>query len=612
MPRPLAGKVLDEDGTPQFEIVENSGASTDGSMSLTLSVGFVTPARPAVNGVGIPIVSLASQIEPEGGTLAGDQTFYYAVSAVDADGGESALSFLVRAAIPPGTSTNHVTLSGLSFSGDTAGFNVYRGANPEQLYRIAANQAIAATFTDLGAAVELAPPPDPNYDHANFYWRFELQPEYTATIATINTIGNSTLGMAPNGYRGMLVRITKGKGAGQERAIASNTATTLTLTSRWVVVPDETSTFAIAETGWHIGATGSGGPIEFVVPTRVGATVHVSGRAANAQDRECAAELSPLTRWRISGGGSLLDTDVPGTPVFGLAPRGRGSVELVTIAFADLTNTRSISSATMTVHYWNELGGPPEIALSVTVGDAEAMITLTKEGSAAVGGLVQIEWEIMRVEEVLNGGLQYRVTRGVEGSMTAGHAAPAKVYHLGSKVFVTPFARDFFGSPASGSFSCPLLLADARIASAELFVTNTKGNSEAGSACYTGMVDGGLRTLSGGQFTIQVEGHLAIQTNAAPPLIAQETHSVKQIFAVVNEPPTGGTVQVDVLRDGAVYCSLTIPAPGQPPDSRYSNVVNGLDLAPLTAGTEIGLNLTSVPQAADSTPGRDLTVTIQM
>ena len=287
-------------------------------------------------------------------------------------------------------------------------------------------------------------------------------------------------------------------------------------------------------------------------------------------------------------------------------------MELMAIGFEELTNTRTISSATLTLSYWNELGSPSQVLLSGALAEADSTVGLTQAGSAAVGTLVQIEFEIVRVEEALNGGLGYRVTRGVEGSAAAAHAAQIPVYHLDSKVFVMPFPRDFFGSPASGNFSYPVLLADARIACAQLFVTNAIGNSAAGSACYTGTVDGGLRTLSGGQFTIQVEGNLAIQTNAAPPLIVQESHSVRQIFAVVNEAPTVAPVVLEIRRDDALYCSLTIPAPGHPPGWRYSNVVNGFGLAPLAVGAQISLNVVSVPQSSDAAPGRDLTVTIRM
>ncbi len=42
------------------------------------------------------------------------------------------------------------------------------------------------------------------------------------TIHSPTTVGNGTLQMTANRYRGMTVRITRGHGAGQEQAIAAN------------------------------------------------------------------------------------------------------------------------------------------------------------------------------------------------------------------------------------------------------------------------------------------------------------------------------------------------------------------------------------------------------
>ncbi len=604
--RPLVGAVRDAEGIPQLEIVEKSRASSDGSIGLTLSAGFATPRRPTLSGVGIPVLSLAAEVAPTGGMHSGDKTLYYAVTALDAFGGEGMPSFVVRAVIPPGTNTNVVTLTGLSFSESAVAFHVYRGESPAQLLRIASNEAIAANFVDSGRPSELAAPPDPNYDHANFYWRFELQPECEATSYSADSIGNATLCMLEDQYRGMVARITGGTGMGQERMVMSNTATVLSVAPKWDIEPDGTSRFAIAESGWRFGARGNSSPVEFEIPSRVGMTVHVSGRAANALDRECSYGLSPLTRWRITGGGAAIDADVPGRPVFGVVPRGKGALELTAVAFGELTNTRTITSATLTLNYWNELNSPSQVELSGAVGIAEDVIELTAAHSGSGAGLLQIEAEVMRVEEVLEGGLRYRVTRGI-GSEAAAHPAGSPVYHLSRKVLIIPFPRDFFGSAASGDFSYPIAIADARIATAELFVTNGKGNSETSVVCYTGSVDGGLRTLSGGQFTIQVEGHLAVQTKAAPPLVVQETHSVGQVFATVNEPPTGAPVEMEILAGGSRYCGLVIE-----PGSQYSNVVNGFGLAPLAAGSEITLNILSVGQSAGSSPGRDLTVTIRL
>jgi hypothetical protein len=607
LPRPLAGAVLDENGEPQLEIVEETADNADGGVDVRLAVGFVAPQHPAPAGAGIPLVSLAPRITATGGTLAGDQTLYYATSALDSNGGESALSFLMRATIPPGTNTNTVTLVNLSFSRNTTGFNVYRGSTPNQLFRIASNESVVNEFTDSGLPKELVVPPDENYDQANFYWRLELQPEYPATIHSATTIGNTTLTMPADRYRGMVVRITKGKGAGQERAVISNSDTTLTLASHWDIVPNAASLFVIAESGWHFGATGRTSPVEFQVPNREGATVHVSGRSANVQNAECAYELSPLTRWRISGAGTPQDGDVPPKPVFGIMPTGEGSVELVGISFEDLTNTRTIAGATLTLNYWDELSSPSQVSLNAAIGADDSFIDLTVAGTAQVGSLLQIDSELLRVEQVLNGGLRYQVQRAAHSTTATPHASQTPIYHLKKKVFVVPFVRDFFGSPSSGSFSYPIFLPDGRIASAELSVTNTRGNSETKTVTFTYTVDSGLRTLSGGQFSIQVEGYLAIQSNAAPPLVVQDSHSVRDIFAVVREAPTGAPVELRLRQNEVVHCNLTIPA-----NSTVSNTVSGFGLPSLAAGAQINLDIVSVGQGADSLPGRDLTVTLRI
>src|SRR6202022_5180205 len=88
--------------------------------------------------------------------------------------------------------------------------HVYRGTNPVQLLRIAENVPVAAQFTDTGAVSLLKGPPDYNYDHANFYWRVELQPEVTVNMHSATTVGSNTLSMLSNEYNGATVRITRG------------------------------------------------------------------------------------------------------------------------------------------------------------------------------------------------------------------------------------------------------------------------------------------------------------------------------------------------------------------------------------------------------------------
>lgn len=608
LPRPLVGSLLDSNGVEQFGVAETSITSTDGSVTESLSVSFSVPAKPEASAAGIPLMGLNPQVSDAGGSLAGGQTLYYGISALDVNGVESGLSFIAMANIPAGANTNQVTLVSLSFSSTAASFNIYRGPNPTQILLIASQVGIAGQFVDTGLTPSLQGPPDYNYDHANFYWRIELQPPEQADITSATTVGNSTLDMVLGLYNGATVRITSGTGAGQEQTIASNSATTLTVTAQWSIQPDNTSSFLIADSTWQFGASSNASPVSFPVPNREGVTVHISGRAANILDEECAYELSPLTRWTILGAtGQALDADVPGPPIFGLYPIGAGSIEAVGIGFTDLTNTRSISAGTLTLAYWDETVGPSQILLSAAMGPTDTSFSVATALSASSGALVQIDAEVMVVEQTLSNTISVPVTRGSHGTAAVAHTAQTGVYVLEEKIFILPFAEDFFGSPASGSYAFPITIPDVRIAAAELFMTNSRGNSTVTAESFTGTTDLGLRTLLGGQLTIQVEGPLAIQTNASPPLVVNTTCSVRDVSAVVQNAPSGAPVIMQVTQNGQVYCELTIAT-----GATISNFVDGFALGPLQAQAIIGLDITSVVQTSDTAPGSDLTVTIRL
>ena len=607
LPRPLIGTIFGPNGDSELEITEQPVEETDGGGAVVLAVGFIEPRRPTHSAIGIPLLSLAPTVNVTGGSIAGGQTLYYGVSAIDAGGSETPLSFLARAVIPTTTNTNVATLQNLSFPAGTTGFHVYRGKTPAQLMRIAATVTVATSFADAGSVPELAGPPDENFDHANLYWRLELLTEQSATIATATTIGNSTLQMLPNEYRGKTVRITAGKGDGQERAVLANDATTIIVALPWQVNPDSSSIFVVSESTWHFAATGSSSPIEFTVPNREGATVHISARSANIADQECAYELSPLSSWRIGGAaGSTLDTNVPGEPTFGLGSAGRGMVEIVGPAFSSLDNTRSIAAATIRIWYWDELSSPTAVLLTGSVDGATEYVDLSAAGTAQPGELIQIDAEVLGVVEVLSAGLRYRVSRGSHQSTSTAHPSAAPVYHLEQKTFIASFARDFFGSPASGSYSFPMTMPNARIAAAELFVTNVRGNSPTALRCFTATTDYGIRTMSGGQLTIQVDGYLAIQADAAPPLVMDTTRAARDIFAMVRQAPTEVPIELRLKQSGTTYCLMTIAV-----GSTISNTVNGFGLPPLLMGSDVSLDIVSVGQTATSLPGRDLTVTVR-
>ncbi len=540
--------------------------------------------------------------------MAGGRTWYYAISAVDEHHQESALSFTVKAAVPPGSNSNSVVLTGLSLSPRTASFHVYRGVTPLQLFRIASHVAVAKEFTDTGFEAMPQPPADENFDHARVYWRWELIPEHQAVIRSQVTIGNPDLRMIADEHVGMVVRITRGRGAGQERVIAGNSPTVMALARPWDVEPDSNSAFVVSESSWRLGAVTADSPARFALAQRSGATVQISARSVNHRGMESPIELSPFGRHRLAESDEqVADTDLPPTPVFGLRPNGQGIVDLMGIGFANLANTRTIEAGVFTLHYFDELKNPTPYRLEGGVGPTDTVISMNLTGPAVQGSMIQIDGEILVVETVHLQSRSYTVARGAFGTEPESHASQTQVFHLESRSHVVPFAKDFFGTPASGSYSYPIYLPAVKIAAAELYVRNMHGNSESAKRNLTSTVDYGIRTLSGGQLSIQVEGALAVEEYAAPPLILENTHVVRDVFAMLRQPPTGSAVVLELVNDGEPYCTLTIP-----PGATVSNVVSGLGKLPLREKSEVNLHIRAIGWTGDSVPAGDLTVIVRL
>jgi hypothetical protein len=298
---------------------------------------------------------------------------------------------------------------------------------------------------------------------------------------------------------------------------------------------------------------------------------------------------------------------VPSRPVFGLNAPGRGELQVRGIGFPTLTNTRTISAGTLAVHYTNEVDGGTPVLLDAGVDAVATTILLTPAGPGTVGQILRIGTELIEVIAVNSGGAEYQVRRASHGSTAQTHSTGDVVAHLERRTSVISFAKAFFGSPSSGSFVYSLALPNARVSAADLFMTNSNGNSETEKVSYAGLVNGGLRTLSGGQLNLQVTGHLAVQTDATPPLMVEQPRSVRDIFAVVKEAPTGHSLDLRILKDETAYCDLSIPV-----GATISNVVDGATLPPLTAMSKLRLDVLEVGTTPTSTPGRDLTVTIRL
>ncbi len=607
VPRPLGGTILDENSDLQFVAAETFHESQDGVTSVFVNVDFASPGILVAGAPQIPFVSLAPKIDNTGGSLPGAQIFYYAVSCLDADGNESPLSFVVPAALPAESTHNQVILEDLGFPASAKSFRVYRGPNSLELTLIYQADSLSTNFLDPGYTEQAILPPDPNYDHANFYWRLEAQSEVNATSHSDFTIGNEELRMMENEYAGMTVRIVRGKGAPQERIVSANSTTVLTLSKPWMITPDPTSVFVISQSSYQFGATTQGNRVQFQIPNRPGAYIQICGRSANSHDVECPYEISPVTRWKIGGAGiKTVDTDIPAVPVFGLgmSAANNGTLEIGAIGFADLTNTSSISAGTFVFHSYNELNGPSPIALASDLSLDEDTVQLNQAFGGESGNTLQIEKELLQVSDISADRFQIQVLRSILGTEATSHSAGTAVYLLSAKTTIVPFIRNFFGTPASGSWSYSVPLPNSRLAAAELFVTNSQGNSPTAVRSLTNTIDSGLRTGTGGQYTFQIAGFLSIQSSAAPDVVLDDDHVIRDIFAFVNVAPSATPLQINLNLNDVLLCTLTFDA-----GSVVSNSVDGRFLPVLRATDRLSIDIFAV---GDTIPGSDLTIIIRV
>ncbi|MDQ2843229.1 MAG: phage tail protein, partial [Acidobacteriota bacterium] len=444
VPRPLIGTVEHDDANGafeyfDFEVEENVQAQSDGSATDTLTIHFSQPSRPSVNLPNLPLLSLAPQYSSTGGSLMGNTNYYYAITVVDSVGNEGPPSFTVPAFAPGVSATNQVTIQQLSLPRAAASFNVYRGTTPQELYRIASNVALASSYQDSGAKEQPIGPPDASFDHANFYYRYEYAGPFSTTASSASTISCSDMGATSLAYSGMVVRIIEGAGRGQERLIAANDPTTLTVSPNWSAVPDLTSVFVISEGSWRFGAVSATSRVRFEIPYQTGTAIQILGRSANVNNQEASADLCPVTRVLLGGGQK--DIGVASAPSFTLSAPGGGVLSLSLIGFADLSNTSSVTSGTLQIWGVNELSAPSSLKLAVALDQMSTTLQLTSTSTLASGDVIQIGSELLTIlsagdvcehlpGRAVGGGVHPQRTR----SGRSGFAAHKK-YHCGPVCF---------------------------------------------------------------------------------------------------------------------------------------------------------------------------------
>jgi hypothetical protein len=146
-----------------------------------------------------------------------------------------------------------------------------------------------------------------------------------------------------------------------------------------------------------------------------------------------------------------------------------------------------------------------------------------------------------------------------------------------------------------------------RVCAVEFFVTNVHGNSPVETGNYTtGSLDKGLRVLSGGTIEMVVEGIIGVESNAVPEVRLPLATSILDIYAAVDEAPTGSGISVQVKVDGDGYGDEATIADGT---ATPANTVSGRDLPAIAAETPIRLDVTGV---GSTFPGRRLVIRIRL
>jgi len=603
IPRPLVPTLIDQDGKPGFGIEEEEIIGTDGGGQVMLHVNFTPPKRPSGEAWRRPLVSMIPTIT-DGGSLEPGRIYYYAVSGIAGNGDESGLSFVVTVETPSAPGGYTVTLSGMWFPGGYRGFRLYRGDSPATLVSVAESDTLSTEVTDAGDTPMGDVPPDENYDHANFYSRMEIVPPVSVESSGPDWVSASAIGLPDDALKGYIVRITEGRGAGQEVRILSNSGQTITVAQPWTVGLDAGSRFAVVEAGWQFAGTTNTSDIRFTAPNRRGSVIQIVGRSANFEDVECDPARCFVARWTIGGSaGGEADGDIPPKPTFSVKAGQAQSVEVSGIGFDSLENTESIQAGTLILYYWDELTAGTCPQLNLGFAPADEVLELQSDAEFVVGDMLQVDQELVQVLSV-DGSRHYQVDRGKLGTPIAGHAAGAMVELLARNIAITAFPKQFFASSASSAFMWPVSAGTWRIAAAELYVTNSMGNSPTAALHFTSTTDRGLKVLSGGQYTLQVPGQLAVRSNCVPPVLVTEPKVVRDVQATILVAPQGSPVVVRLTADGSPLAELTIQG-GQTGSDPLSGA-----LPVLPAGSKLNVDILSVGSGGGVETGRDLTVTV--
>ena len=147
-----------------------------------------------------------------------------------------------------------------------------------------------------------------------------------------------------------------------------------------------------------------------------------------------------------------------------------------------------------------------------------------------------------------------------------------------------------------------------RIGAAEFFVTNVLARVRWHVPSFGATTDQGLRTLAGGQI-VDSGGRVPGDSDGRGAAAGDGgSAGARDIFAVVSEAPSGGAVDIADSMQGQ-HGVLHADDRGRRDDFEYRGWIRA---AAAGGGSQISLDIRDVPGAANTLPGRDLTVIIRL
>jgi len=185
----------------------------------------------------------------------------------------------------------------------------------------------------------------------------------TATSATANTLTDTSKSFTPGALVGGSIELTGGTDAGDSAIIIANTSNTVTISTTWGVVPDNTTTYNISKSLNNGGVTSVTGSTltdtnqSWLTNALVGKTISITA----GTDSNDAAEIIANTSNTVTISGTwLVDPDT--TSTYQITPELNGNWALT----PDTTSTYQITPATplttgnLTVQLINDLNGLPK------------------------------------------------------------------------------------------------------------------------------------------------------------------------------------------------------------------------------------------------------------